>query len=231
MSPVAVYFSPNTRDYFSDTWEQSYFGTMQLLMQKGIEFEIVTPRTLNTFKSGLLIFPDVKSLGDDEVGQIESILKKGKKHIVFTGHTGEYDSRRKRVEKDRIKLLVEGYKENATYIEDSIGSDFAAIIGKYYLPSVEIRGGEGCVGQITSVKGKPAVYIANFTGLKSKENAIPTPKKEVKVTFNNVQNRATVVNFIPFLGKPVQLKGAWNNNQLTVRLPAFLRGAIVVLSE
>ena len=259
ISPVGVYFSPNTRDYFSDSWDQSYFGTMELLMEKGIEFEIITPRTLEKFKSGLLIFPDVRSLGEKELRQIETILKEGKKHIVFTGQTGEYDSIRKKIEKYRIKSLVQGHKENATYIEDDPGSDFGNFmkwgydvsiyndkelqyqgsksyeeleetINKYYLSSVEIKGGSGCVSQITSVNGKPRVYIANFTGLRSKENAIPIPRRDVSITFKNLPNRGAVVNFIPFLEKSVQLKGVWNKNDLTVSLPGFLRGAIITLS-
>ena len=104
-------------------------------------------------------------------------------------------------------------------------------LGKYYLPSVEIRGGGASVSQITSVNGKPTVYIANFTGLRSKENAIPVPRREVSITFNNLPNKGTAVKFIPFLGKPVQLKGVWNKNNLTVALPAFLRGAILTLSD
>jgi hypothetical protein len=258
MSAVGVYFSPGTRDYFSDTWERSYFGTVEMLMQKGIAFEIVTPRTLNKFKSDLLIFPDVRSLGEKELGQIETILKEGKKHIVFTAHTGEYDSRRTKVGKNRIELLAQDYKESVTYIQDDPGSDFGRFmewgydvsmykdkeleyqgsksyyelkeaLGKYYKPSVEVQGAAGCVSQITSVKGRPTVYIANFTGLKSRENSIPIPKREVTVTFNDVPDRKAVVNFIPFLGKPVQLKGVWNENTLTVSLPAFLRGAVVGL--
>lgn len=260
MSPVGVYFSPNTRDFFSDSWEQSYLGTIELLIQKGIEFQIVTPRTLDEFKSNLLIFPDVRSLGEEELGQIETILQKGKKHVVFTAHTGEYDSRRKEKEKNRIKSLVRDYKENATYIEDDPGSEFGGfmewgynvsiykdkelqyqgsrsyneieeILSKYYLPSVEISGGGGCVSQITSVAGKPTVYLANFTGLKSNKNAIPIPRRDVSITFNNLPDRGTKVNFIPFLGKPVQLKGVWKKNNLTVSLPAFLRGAILTLSD
>src|SRR5690606_30585949 len=82
MSAVGVYFSPNTRDYFSDSWEQSYFGTMELLMQKQVEFEIVTPRTLDKFKGGLLIFPDVRSLAGEELDRIKAILNQGKTHVV-----------------------------------------------------------------------------------------------------------------------------------------------------
>jgi len=260
IAPVGVYFSPATRDYFSDSWERSYFGTMELLMHKGMEFEIVTPGTLNKFKSGLLIFPDVKSLGEEELKQIEAILKEGKKHVVFTQHTGEYDSTRKKVEKHRIKSLVQGYKENATYIDDDPGADFGKfmewgydvsmyndkdlqyqgsksyeemekIYGKFYLPSVEIKGAAGCVSQVASVKGKPTVFIANFTGLKSKENAIPIPRREVSVTFHNVGNKEALVKFIPFLGKAIDLKGVRNENDLTVSLPAFSRGAILTLTD
>jgi len=260
MSPVGVYFSPNTRDYFSDSWERSYFGTMEVLMQKGIEFEIVTPRTLDKSKSGLLLIPDVRSLGEEELGRIETILKEGKKHVVFTGQTGEYDSSRRKVDKGRIKSLVQAYKENTTFIEDDPGSDFDKFmqwgydvsmykdreleyqnsrsyeeleetLSKYYLPSVEIKGGGGCVSQITSVKGKPTVYIANFTGLKSKENAIPIPERDMSITFKNLPNRGAIVNFIPFLEKSVQLKGVWNKNDLTVSLPSFLRGVILTLSD
>jgi hypothetical protein len=260
MSPVGVYFSPNTRDYFSDSWQRSYFGTMELLMQKGVEFEIVTPRTLDKFKSDLLIFPDVRSLGEKELRQIETILKGGKKHLVFTGQTGKYDSVRKEAEKDRIESLVQFHKGNSTYIENDPGSGFDQfmelgydatmyydkelqfqnsknleamenIIDKYYSPSLEIKGAAGCVSQVALVNGKPTVYIANFTGLRSKENAIPIPRRDVTITFKNLSNKEAVVNFLPFLGKAMQVKGVWNNNDLTVSLPAFLRGAIITLSE
>ncbi len=260
ISPVGVYFSPNTRDYFSDSWKRSYFGTIEILMQKGIEFEIVTPRTLEKAKSDLIIFPDVKSLGEVELAKIETILKESKKQVVFTGQTGQYDSTRKKVVQDRIKSFVEGYKKNVTYLEDDPGSDFSRFmewaydvtiyndkeldyegtkdfdkleetLSKFYSPSIEIKGAGGCVSQMALVKGKPTVYIANFTGLKSKENAIPIPRRDVNITFKNLPDKGTAVTFIPFLGKPVKLKGLWNKNDLTVSLPSFLRGAILTLSE
>jgi hypothetical protein len=258
-SAVGVYFSPATRDYFSDTWERSYFGTLELLIEKGIAFEIVTPRTLDKFKSDLLIFPDVKSLSAQEENKIETILKTGKKHLVFTGHTGEYDSVRARSTRNKIQSFVENYKTNATFIADDPGSAFGefmnreydaamynnsdfqyqgnksyeqlnAAVNKYYRPTVEIQNARGCVSQINLVEGTPTVYIANFTGLKSRENAIPLAKREVSLTFHNVTDSAATLTFVPFLGKAMQLKGVWNNHTLTVTLPSFLRGAIVKLN-
>ena len=258
MTPVGVYFSPKTRDYFSDSWQRSYFGTMELLMQKGIEFEIVTPRTLDKFKSKLLVFPDVRSVGKQELRQIEMILNGGKKHLVFTGHTGEYDGSRKAAANNPVRLLVRRFQQSATYIAEDPGSVFdkfmeeqydeavhndkellykksesdeemERMLNKYYVPSVEIKGGAGCVSQIASVNGKPTVYVANFTGLKSKENAVPIARKDVSVTFYNLPNSGATVNFIAFGEKPVKLKGLWNKKDLTVKLPAFLRGAIITV--
>lgn len=260
VSPVGVYFSPGTRDYFSDTWAQSYFGTMELLMHKHIAFEIVTPRTIDKFKSGLLIFPDVRSLGNEELAKIETILKTGKRHLVFTGRTGEYDNKRNKYKSNRIKVLVQEYKDNAIFIEGDPGSDFdkfmekeydlsmsndrsfefhrsdnidkmEKIFDKFHSATMEIKGGEGCVSHMTLVKGKPTVYIANFTGLKSKENAVPIPRRYVSITFKNLSNKETVVNFISFLGETEQLKGVWNEDDLTVSVPVFERGAILTLRD
>lgn len=254
ISPVGVYFSPKTRDYFSRDWEAAYFGTLELLMEKGIEFEIVTPSTLAKYKSGLLIFPDVKSFDSGELQGIETILKQGKSHLVFTANTGAYDSIRNHVKRNAIESLLQQFRQSTTYIEQDPGSVFHefmdsaydvaiyrdsalrygsaydTILGAYYNAAVEIENARGCVSQITSVNGKPTVYIANFTGLKSKENAIPIVRRDVSITFKNAAKGA-VVNFLPFLGKKMELKGEWKDGHLIVKLPNFLRGGIVFLNN
>lgn len=253
LSPVGVYFSPVTMHHFAESWERSYFGTLELLMHKGIEFEIVTPATLDKCKSGVLIFPDVRSLGEEELVRIESILRSGKKHIVFTGQTGEYDSVRKALGTKRISGLIQHYAMNASYIKNdpctrfdkamTSGYDEAmyndrdfevdgydsldVLLRKHYLASVEVQGARGCVSRVASVNGKPSVFIANFTGLKSKESAIPIPRRDVSVTFKNVSDKNAKVLFVPFPGKAMKLTGVWNGDDLTVRLPVFLRGGIV----
>ena len=44
----------------------SYRGILILLMQKHLEFQIVTPRTLADFHGQTLVLPDVRVLGDNE---------------------------------------------------------------------------------------------------------------------------------------------------------------------
>ena len=41
--PVGVYFSSATRNYFADEFIRSYRGILILLMQKHLEFRVVTP--------------------------------------------------------------------------------------------------------------------------------------------------------------------------------------------
>src|SRR5579864_6788122 len=66
ISPVGVYFSPKTRNYFADEFIASYRGILILLMQKHLEFQVVTPRTLRDFKGQTLVLPDVRVLDESE---------------------------------------------------------------------------------------------------------------------------------------------------------------------
>jgi hypothetical protein len=68
----------------------SFEGVMSMMLQSHLEFEIVTPRTLNKFDGSVLILPDVKCVSSDELTQIERLLN-NKKGIVVTGESGRYD--------------------------------------------------------------------------------------------------------------------------------------------
>jgi hypothetical protein len=88
--PIGVYFSPATRNYFAKEFIDSYRGTMMLLMQSHLEFQIVTPRTLPDFRGEVLILPEARCLGAAELGLLRSYVGSGKTLIV-TGETGNYD--------------------------------------------------------------------------------------------------------------------------------------------
>jgi hypothetical protein len=88
--PVGVYFSPKTRDYFAKEFIESYRGIMMLLLQSHLEFQIVTPRTLRDFHGEVLILPDARCLGKEEVDWLGSYAASAKTLIV-TGETGKYD--------------------------------------------------------------------------------------------------------------------------------------------
>jgi hypothetical protein len=88
--PIGVYFSPKSRNYFAKEFIDSYRGIMMLLLQSHLEFQIVTPRTLADFHGEMLILPDARCLGKEEVDHVRAYAASGKALIV-TGETGKYD--------------------------------------------------------------------------------------------------------------------------------------------
>lgn len=258
MSPVGIYFSPKTRSYFADDFTPAYLGMMNLLLREHIEFEIVTPRTLATTNCKVLLLPDVKCVSDFEYSQLQSWLKKGNT-LISTGETAKYDEKREvSLKKSRMKqlsglypnaVLIDGNPEKAFYQFLKGNFNASASKGKYpaydntginqllsqvkqakgYSPSIIIENADVCVTQIATVDNKPTIFLANFSGLKGKINANPFPDKDILVTFSNVKQKAHAV-FIPFMGKPLDLKGEWENGNFKVILPPISRGAIVQLN-
>jgi hypothetical protein len=62
-----------------------------LLLQSHLEFQIVTPRTLSDFHGEVLILPDVRCIGGEELRQMESYTNSGST-LLLTGESGKYDS-------------------------------------------------------------------------------------------------------------------------------------------
>src|SRR5262249_55514789 len=85
--PIGVYFSPETRNYFAKEFINSYRGILMLLMQSHLEFQIVTPRTLAGFHGDLLILPDARCLGGEELHLLKSYVGSGQT-LMVTGESG-----------------------------------------------------------------------------------------------------------------------------------------------
>ena len=84
IDPIGVYFSPDTRNFYAEDFIASYRGILILLMQKHLEFQIVTPRTLADFQGKTLVLPDVRVLGDVEKNSLQAFAGKGNR-LVITG--------------------------------------------------------------------------------------------------------------------------------------------------
>jgi hypothetical protein len=215
--PIGVYFSPQTRDYFAKEFIDSYRGIMMMILQSHLEFQIVTPRTLGDFHADLLILPDARCLGKDELHYLESYVAAGKT-LMVTGETGKYDNIGAERATNPIQRLVGKnciYRPNCPgrayyaqlqkeFNQQAAGSAFesaeftrmrqafATEILKLSKPAVEIIASPFVSTQIAQVNGKPAVFLANFKGLKSKEVARQTPEENVEVSFS-AKKQGTIV--------------------------------------
>ena len=105
IQPVGVYFSPSTRNYFPEEFVGSYRGVMLLLLQSHREFQVVTPRNLESFFGDLLILPDVKCLSSAELTSLRRLVQSGRA-LMITGETARFDEQHKaQLENPLHKLL------------------------------------------------------------------------------------------------------------------------------
>jgi hypothetical protein len=226
MDPVGVYFSPQTRNFYADEFIRSYRGVLILLMQEHVEFQVVTPRTLEQFRGRTLILPDVRVLSDPEKNGIEQYLNlKKDNQVIVTGVNGIDLGKQPNViplpecpGKIYSKML-EGDFESARPERERAFLDTV-----HPSRAVEVKASPSVATSIAQVKGATHVFFANFAGLVGGANPIQTPQAGVTVSLPAVAGNAGY--FLPFLGEVEKLKGTQADGRETFVLPAITRGAV-----
>jgi hypothetical protein len=224
ISPVGVYFSPKTRDYFADEFITSYRGILILLMQKHLEFQVVTPRTLAEFHGKTLVLPDVKVLNEDEKSSLRKYVNIGRT-LVITGQ-------------DATQL---GDAQNIARFNKCPGAEYVAALSKDFAAttpekeqsfldklqpssSIEVFASPAIATSIAQVEGTPHVFFANFAGLRGGVNPVQTPQKDVRVEVAGTSKAQGY--FLPFMGEVSKVDGVAGNGKITFTLPAIEKGAV-----
>ena len=224
IDPIGVYFSPETRNFYADDFIASYRGILILLMQKHLEFQVVTPRTLADFRGKTLVLPDVRELGESEKKWLQGFAAHGRIVISGADATGLANS------------------PNVVRLPDSPGKVYGAAIEKDFEhaspdsqqaffdtlqggSAVQIKAGTSVATSIArSSDGHVNCFFANFTGLRAGVNPVQTPQSGVEVSV-----RATAKGkgfFLPFLGEVQEVKGVRHGDAVTFTLPAITKGAV-----
>ena len=225
VDPIGVYFSPQTRDFYADDFIASYRGIVILLMQKHLEFQIVTPRNLAEFRGKTLVLPDVRVLSEEEKSTLKSLAAGGTRLVVTgTDATGLGDS------------------QNVVRFADDPGKAYNAALEKDFEHAApdsqadlfaRLRGGdavkiEASAKMATSVSRAPdghvQVFFANFAGLRGGENPVQTPQSGVKVAV--VSKTEGKGFFLPFLGQVQSLHGVRDGDSVSFVLPEITKGAV-----
>ena len=225
IDPIGVYFSPETRNFYAKDFLASYRGILILLMQKHLEFQVVTPRTLADFQGRTLILPDVRMMSDGEKSWLKEFAGKGNKVLATgTDATDLGDSA------NVVKLPNCPGKAYEAAMEkdfehtspDSQREFFASLQGG---DSVRIQASLHIATSISrNPSGRVSVYLANFAGLKGGSNPIQTPQSGVTVTVNSSSDLKG--SFLPFLGEVQPVKGVRSGDSVTFTLPTITRGAV-----
>jgi hypothetical protein len=223
-NPVGVYFSPKSRNYDSAGFLPSYRGTLLLLLQKHLDVQVITPRTIAAFRGPVLVLPDVSILSDEERLSLREFASKGG-HLVITGTDATGFADTTGIVRFR-ECPAKSYFEHAR-------KDFAAasqIAPREFLASLDTKPQLSVVApptvatNIAVVNGRPTIFVANFTGLLPHKIAVPTPLTAVRISMPVADHRALRV--LPFLGETQTVLGQRIGDRLVFNLPTLERGAV-----
>jgi hypothetical protein len=224
IAPIGVYFSPETRNYYADEFIRSYRGILILLMQKHLEFQIVTPRTLAEFRGKALVLPDVRVMSDGEKAWMRKYVTDGNR-LVITGEDATQVGGAAGVVrfgkcpgKDYYAALEKSVAEANPDQEREFLESLKAV------PAVRVTASQMVATSIAQVEGKTHVFFANFAGLEGGVNPVQTPQAGVRVTVPGAANGKGF--FLPFLGEVQPVTGTAGDGGTVYTLPAIEKGAV-----
>jgi alpha-galactosidase len=223
--PLGVYFSPSTRNYFPDAFLRSYQGTLILLLQRHLEFQIVTPRTLAEFRGQTLILPDVRLLGDTERSLLRAQVSKGTRLVVTGMDATNLDASPtlKRFAECPGKAYLDELERDFEKSDPSTAKEFIAALAPD--STVRIEASSSIATQIARVDGMLHVFLANFKGLAPKKSAVQTPERGIRISVPAGETGKAW--FLPFLGEARVVQGQPRGGDMIFVLPDVEKGAVV----
>ena len=221
VNPIGVYFSPNTRNYFTQDFLRSYQGILILLLQQHLPYAIVTPRTLAQFRGSALILPDVRLFSNSERGLLREYAKTGKVIVTGTDVTDlPNQANVTRFAECPGKAYMQALEADFSRAAPSSQSQFLQALPKN--AEIRIDASPSIATHVARFDGKVHVYFASFKGLRGGENANQEPETTATVTVKS-SGKAML---LPFLGEEKELRGEKSGNMTVYRLPSFTRGAV-----
>jgi hypothetical protein len=224
LSPVGVYFSPKSRNFDSAGFLPSYRGTLLLLLQKHLEVQVVTPRTIAAFRGHALVLPDVSILNDEERSSLREFLSKGG-HLVITGTdaTGLGDATGiVRFRDCPAKSYFEYAQKDFAAASQFVPAEFLATVDTK--PQMSVEAPPTVAANIAVVNGKTTIFFANFSGLVPHKVAVPTPQAGVRISTPATDLRT--IRILHFLGETQTLHGQNIGDRRVFTLPTLERGAV-----
>jgi hypothetical protein len=222
--PIGVYFSPGTRNYFPEDFLRSYQGILILLLQRHLEFQVVTPRTLAEFRGASLILPDVRVLGDDERSALQALAARGTRFVV-TGSDAPGlppSPAPTRLPDCPGKAYLASLERDFEKPDAGAADKLIAALGPD--SALRVEASSSVATHIARVDGKLHVFFASFKGLVPGQNAVQTPERGVRVSVPAAE--AGRGWFLPFLGEAQEILGQRRGDQAVFVLPDIQKGAV-----
>jgi hypothetical protein len=94
-----------------------------------------------------------------------------------------------------------------------------------FQPAVTIEASPFVSTQTAMVDGKPHVFIANYKGLKGKENAAQLPEENMRITFP--AKAGGKIFALPYLGELQEIAAEMKDGKVTCVIPEITKGMVV----
>lgn len=221
---TGVYFSDTTRNYYPREFVASYQGVLLMLLRNHVQFQVVTPRTLDHFDGKVLVLPDVRVVSDEEAASLRRLKARGIR-VVTTGKTDK-----------RLDSLSEATRfpdsPEVRYLEraqkDFYGSDPASepdFLRAIATDSdVTVNASPDVVVHEARIGGRTYLYLANFAGLQAGQNETPAAQGSIRITVKGHTGRT--LHVLPFLGTESQVSGKLTGEAVEFDVPSLERGAV-----
>lgn len=221
---TGVYFSDTTRNYYPREFVASYQGVLLMLLRNHVQFQVVTPRTLDHFDGKVLVLPDVRVVSDEEAASLRRLKARGVR-VVTTGKTDK-----------RLDSLSEATRfpdsPEVRYLEraqkDFYGSDPASepdFLRAIATDSdVTVNASPDVVVHEARIGGRTYLYLANFAGLQAGQNETPAAQGSIRITVKGHTGRT--LHVLPFLGTESQVSGKLTGGAVEFDVPSLERGAV-----
>jgi hypothetical protein len=226
VDPIGVYFSPETRNFYAADFLASYRGILILLMQKHLEFQIVTPRTLADFHGRTLVLPDVRVLGASEKSWLKEFVAHGKRLIITgTDASGIEGGAQSVVRFPECPGKAYNTALEKDFEHASPDSQQEFLNGLQGGDAVRIKAGPHVATSVARTSdGHLNAFFANFAGLVGGSNPNQTPQEGVEVSVKSSSEGKGF--FLPFMGEVQTVKGSRHGDDVTFTLPEITRGAV-----
>ena len=223
LHPIGVYFSPATRNYFANQLIPSFRGVMILLMQKHLEYQVVTPRDLQNFHGETLVLPDVRMLDEKERVWLRSYVAAGRTLVINGDDSTDLPKLPNvlRFPNDPGKLYMTALEHN--FEHTSPEQEQALLAGLKTGTDIVVQASPGVATHIAEVDGKECVFFANFNGLRGHENPRQKPESGVRMVISGTHND---VEYLSFLGTVERLRGKREGSEVVFVLPPIEKGAV-----
>jgi hypothetical protein len=221
---TGVYFSDETRNFYPTEFVNSYRGALLLLLQNHVQFQIVTPRTLEQFHGKALVMPSVRVVSTEEIAGLRRFAARGGKVVITGSADAQLDSLHGAVRLpggEETKYLT---RADHDFSASDPASEPDLLNAIETSTGVEIKASKNVVVHEARLGNHVYLFFSNFDGLQAGANAIPNVQHQIEVTAPS--QLGTRLHWLPFMGSETVVQGQTSPKGSRFVLPDLERGGV-----